>query len=550
MQNKQPYKWNTFRNLIQKALEGTLTEQEKEVFQQSMLEDSEARKCYLDYMAIHNSLYLMPGELAQEIEAGDFDKVCRALLKLSNYEKTAPAVDVPIEELCQINNSRRANKSSFMTLIFSVAAILAFVFSVLVVLLNRAVEVGTVSDELNAVLLHGEQAVQPGMRVTDGNGSYVLQEGLLNLRLDNGVEIVVESPAEFSFISADKVALSHGKIFATVPHKAIGFTVQTRNSTIVDLGTEFGVNASQYGDTELYVVKGKTSIQSSGSAVTNSIEVTKGQAKSVRAGESNISDISYIGDMFVRTFSSDDNFVWKGQKRINLVDIINGGNGFGTAKNGICIDPSTGLAGKYSEMSEVSEAKPWDKENSYISPVESIAAVDCIVVPSREGGNLPISTTGIAISDFPKQLGSLRWPLQTVSESEKYPFVLNGSTYSGQTPAVISIHSNCGITFDLDMIRSEMNSIVLGDFSAIFGVNESRIKDVYDKQRSVELYVLLDGEQVCYENITHTENNAIPVQVSLKNNPRFLTILVCCGEKGNDFDWGVIGDPVISIEKR
>lgn len=550
MQNKQPYKWNTFRNLIQKALEGSLTDQEREYFQQSLLEDSEARQCYLDYMAIHNNLYLMPAELSKDIEAGDFDKVCRALLKLSNYEKTAPAVDVPVEEHCPVGISRHTKKTSFMSFIVSVAAIFVFAFSALLVLLNREVEVGTISDEFNAVLFRGDIAMVSGMRVTDGKACYVLKEGLVNLRLDNDVEIVVESPAEFSFLAADKVSLKHGKLYATVPHKAIGFAVQTLNSTIVDLGTEFGVSASQYGDTELYVIKGKTALVTAGSSMEQSIEVTKGQAKSVKVGSDNISDISYIGEMFVRSFSSSDNFIWKGQKELNLVDIINGGNGFGTGKKGVCIDPSNGLVGQYSDMSTVSDDNPWDKTEAFITPVETISAVDCIVVPCHDGGVLPITTTGIFINEAPKMLGSLRWPIQTVTESSKYPFVLNGREYDGDKLAALSMHSNCGITFDLEKIRSGMDTIVLKEFSALFGINESRIKGVYDSQRTAELYIYLDGKQVCYKTVSHVENNAVPVQVSLNGNSRFLTILVCCGEKGNDYDWGVLGEPVISIEGR
>jgi hypothetical protein len=50
--------------------------------------------------------------------------------------------------------------------------------------------------------------------------------------------------------------LQAGKLVASVPTKAIGFTVETPEAEFVDLGTEFGVKVDEHGTAEATVFRG------------------------------------------------------------------------------------------------------------------------------------------------------------------------------------------------------------------------------------------------------------------------------------------------------
>lgn len=73
-------------------------------------------------------------------------------------------------------------------------------------------------------------------------GKIVLDKGTLGLTFDSGALVVLNAPAEFDVETHSRGFLHSGQVVAQVPEPAIGFIINTPNSTIVDLGTEFTVN--------------------------------------------------------------------------------------------------------------------------------------------------------------------------------------------------------------------------------------------------------------------------------------------------------------------
>ncbi|VAX38890.1 hypothetical protein MNBD_PLANCTO02-2435, partial [hydrothermal vent metagenome] len=66
-----------------------------------------------------------------------------------------------------------------------------------------------------------------------------ISEGTIEILFQSGVKAVVAGPATFEITGSNELRLSQGAIIADVPHKAIGFTVNTPRGRIVDLGTIF-----------------------------------------------------------------------------------------------------------------------------------------------------------------------------------------------------------------------------------------------------------------------------------------------------------------------
>lgn len=118
--------------------------------------------------------------------------------------------------------------------------------------------VATLRESTAAVWSNGAAPLDVGGRV--GSGELRLGAGRADLVLDSGVRIVVEGPADLAIESADSAFLRSGKVAVYVPQHAIGFTLTTPTSTLVDQGTEFGVVADDSGATEVHVFRGQVDL--------------------------------------------------------------------------------------------------------------------------------------------------------------------------------------------------------------------------------------------------------------------------------------------------
>ncbi|MAT72714.1 MAG: hypothetical protein CMJ58_24810 [Planctomycetaceae bacterium] len=83
-----------------------------------------------------------------------------------------------------------------------------------------------------------------------------LAGGVLEILLANGAKVTAAGPVEFELTSLLAMDLQRGKIVASVPRNARGYTIVTPTSELVDIGTQFGVAVSDSGDTELHVFDG------------------------------------------------------------------------------------------------------------------------------------------------------------------------------------------------------------------------------------------------------------------------------------------------------
>ena len=87
-------------------------------------------------------------------------------------------------------------------------------------------------------------------------GSLSLVEGTVEITMDNGTALEITGPIELELAAKDHVALRSGRLSAHVPKQAVGFTVQTPTSKIVDLGTEFVVDVDKDKSTAVQVTQG------------------------------------------------------------------------------------------------------------------------------------------------------------------------------------------------------------------------------------------------------------------------------------------------------
>lgn len=117
---------------------------------------------------------------------------------------------------------------------------------------------GTITGVAEARVPEGAAPLATG-RSFD-NEKIVLEAGLVELTMANGVRLVLEGPAEFQVDSPLKSFCALGRVSAEVPPAGKGFEVATPQMTVRDFGTEFVVDVSEAG-TQTHVLRGSVEAQ-------------------------------------------------------------------------------------------------------------------------------------------------------------------------------------------------------------------------------------------------------------------------------------------------
>lgn len=83
-----------------------------------------------------------------------------------------------------------------------------------------------------------------------------LREGSAVLTFDAGAQVTVFGPADFEITSATSIKCRRGRVTTLVNHRGKGFSIETPQAKVVDLGTQFGLQISDKGETEVVVFQG------------------------------------------------------------------------------------------------------------------------------------------------------------------------------------------------------------------------------------------------------------------------------------------------------
>ncbi|MCP5525858.1 MAG: FecR domain-containing protein [Verrucomicrobiales bacterium] len=104
-----------------------------------------------------------------------------------------------------------------------------------------------------------EEAAQPAMGSALEPGWLRLQSGLAQVVFYSGARVVIEGPAALRLVSPTEAVLDLGRLLAEVPEPARGFHLETKHLSVVDLGTSFGIEATQR-QTEVHVFQGEVKV--------------------------------------------------------------------------------------------------------------------------------------------------------------------------------------------------------------------------------------------------------------------------------------------------
>ena len=147
------------------------------------------------------------------------------------------------------------------------------------------VVLATVLDSVDAKWFSDERSTAKGSRLNAG--PLELVRGVVEIEFTSGATLVVEAPAQFELTSDSKLFLWNGRLVGRVPHGAMQLVVETPSSTIIDLGTEFGVFSHQNGDsTDIHVFEGSVELQGYAGNKNNQEESPKPKVLQLEKGAS------------------------------------------------------------------------------------------------------------------------------------------------------------------------------------------------------------------------------------------------------------------------
>ena len=382
--------------------------------------------------------------------------------------------------------------------------------------------------------------------VEDGQmhpGKFKLIRGFAQIRFRKGAEVIIQAPCEFELQSPSKMYLSSGMVTARIPEHAIGFTIETASSRIVDFGTEFGVSVDSSNQSEVHVFDGHVRLRSSTGLTAGRLEkeLKRGQiATTDRTGTMKIARIGDRPNLFVRKLPSKLLPGIPGQ-RLDLADVVGGGTGFGVGRLNQGIDLLTGRTIPYPIV------KSGLGTGRYIN-MPSLPFIDGVFVPDGGQGHVKISSTGLVFEDCPDTtggywLGVFNGATMMISSGQICHGMLAGRVHGTPDSPAINLHANAGVTFDLDAIRAAMPGIKILRFKSLCGISQTS----EDPEITAGFWVLVDG-RVRYSAMDICQmSGPIDVEVPLNDQDRFLTLTATDNGFSNNWAWSFFAGPVLEL---
>ena len=228
-----------------RQLDGTLSDQERVELGALLSADAAARRVYLEHMQDSVALrWMFSGHLSR-----------KAALSLAEHGPDG------------VRAARRRWTWQMMAMgaALAVAAALPFMWTASTGGdgATRVAEapdfVGTITDLAEVKWKSSSAPPRRLSRVAIGE-EFEFAAGMMELAFDTYAKVRVFGPAKFQVTDSKSILCSRGRVTTQVEEGGKGFTVETPKARIVDLGTEFGVDISESGDTEVVVFQGSVDL--------------------------------------------------------------------------------------------------------------------------------------------------------------------------------------------------------------------------------------------------------------------------------------------------
>lgn len=434
-----------------------------------------------------------------------------------------------------------------MTKVTAVSMAVLLLISVTIFYLYTHQSVATLVDSVDA--RWGSEIVDAKLR----RGPMQLEHGFAQITFTKGATVLLQAPCEYSLESSNRMFLSKGMVTAHVPESAHGFVIQTPRSRVVDFGTEFGVLVDSQERSEVHVFDGQVQVgsQSDGNSTAQTQALTQGQAVRLNdRGDARVEELKRRPELFCRSMAAartEGTRLGRSAGVLDLADILGRGDGFGSGQLDQGVDPITG---HYCRAYSV----PYNKhgQGRYVGVPHNVF-IDGVFVPQGPDPAPVVTSQGHLFTACPQTSGMSYGEIRNTREQIVYGHMGNlvclpevaGNRYERADRPHIFLHANAGITFDLDAIRKQFTRRVIKRFRAECGVCTEALEDP-----AMDFFVLVDGEVRFSAFHMNRASGAISINVPLRSEERFLSLLATEGPDTPHADVGLFGQPVLELETK
>lgn len=228
---------------IQRALEGLLSPEELHAFKADVVRDAELRAAYVDQLWLHSALRAERESLVELLQ------------------------ESPVPEQNVVRRWPAAAWAAAAAACITLAASAGFM---------------AMSHRPVATLVQAENCKWAGSDLPTvvnsklSAGTLALVEGIATLQFKNGARITIEAPTKLQILDAMHCRLIEGSLTAEVPEPAHGFTVDTPDLKVKDLGTRFGLTTGSAGNSQVHVFEGEVEVDGVASGETKRLTEGKG----------------------------------------------------------------------------------------------------------------------------------------------------------------------------------------------------------------------------------------------------------------------------------
>ena len=410
---------------------------------------------------------------------------------------------------------------------------------------------------------------------------YTLASGLLEITYRNGARVILEGSCSYTVDSDAGGYLKQGKLVARVEkrgerreergglaasaagakHRAANlqspapspqslaslFSVTTPTAIVTDLGTEFGVEVNESGDTTSHVFQGTVRVEAVGGigSASGARSVVLHENDSVVVLKARLSKgVRGLTPAEKAALPKFVRRIYDLPKELDLLDIVAGGNGTGRQRER-GVDPTTGM--------EDPILMPHKRDgNGKYRLVKWHDLIDGVFVPDGRAGAVQIDSAGHAFDKFPETCGETWgsiWARDAEVKRDEVFWIYSmgkGEQFMPQGRGLLCLCSNVGITFSIEAMRNRFPDVRPARFRATVGMVDARYWKSWAESLA-DVWIFVDGRLKTNRLKLKPEDGTFNVDLKLGPRDRFLTIVMTEGGNGRMYDWLVFGDPVIEM---
>ncbi|MBA3484778.1 MAG: FecR domain-containing protein [Pirellulales bacterium] len=248
-----------------RQLDGVLSDDERTELTGLLREDAQARRVYLEHMQDTVSLrWMYSGHYDRRVAMTLAEHGPEGVRKIRRHRLAWGALAVAASLACVFTfNYPWAQDSAEKTTVAIAAPPAAAPAGVATV--HALSDVSWVKGAKPAALLSSVQVDQ----------EFEFSKGTVELVFHTGADVKIFGPAKFTVQSDMSILCSRGRVNTLVGESGKGFTIDTPKARIVDLGTQFGVDISATGDTQVVVFQGSVDLEKSAADAAKSTSAEK-----------------------------------------------------------------------------------------------------------------------------------------------------------------------------------------------------------------------------------------------------------------------------------